>query len=119
MSIHWFGAPLVRFATWPEPGTIHKGELVAYQQHGAQNRDRTKEVGCVVLGQDDGSWLKVALDKAQLATVVDNAVIAIRYRQANGDWGTPHLAIIYRGDSDKGYKIFEAKGGFEDERTTQ
>lgn len=117
MSIHWFGAPIVRFATWPKPGTVHKGELVVYQQHGAQNRDRTKEVGCVVLKQDDGTWLKVALDKGRLATVVDNAVIAIRHRQAMGDTGIPCLAVIYRADSDKGYKVFEAKGGLKREET--
>lgn len=115
VSVHWIvEPPPVRFAKFEHDGDTVKGKLLSYQpHHGAQNYDRTAEVGCVVLEQPDGSWLKVGLDKGQLATAVDNAHIALIHSTRPEAEAVPVMAIRYEGKSDKGHKVFRVRCGWE------
>ena len=115
MTVHWAPeVPPIRFAKFEREGDTVRGRLVAYQpHHGAMNYDRTAEVGCVVLEQPNGDWVKVGLDKGQLATAVDHAHMALVHAPSGSAGSRPYLAIRFEGKSDKGHKVFRARGGWE------
>lgn len=115
MTVRWLNEPpTVRFARFENDGDTVRGRLLVYQpHHGAQNYDRTAEVGCVILEQVDGSWLKVALDKGQLATAVDHAHVMLIHAERPKMGGQPYMAIRYEGKSDKGHKVFRVRTGWE------
>ena len=104
--------PAVRFATkFDTPGQSIAGAFVHYHPtYGAQTYVDRKPCGVLMLKRPDGGIVKLALDKGQLATAVDNALAlapsVLDPAQA------PYLIVrvTYKGDA-KGYKEFECKIG--------
>jgi len=75
--------PNVAFANFPEPGSAVVGALVHYHPtHGAENYERTRPVGVLLLKQADGTVAKIALESAQLAAAVANAVALAKFEIA-------------------------------------
>lgn len=119
MSVKWIKDELpIRFAKFDTPGDAVRGRVVAYTPlYGAENYDRTETVGAVVLhdsGATEPVLVKVALDKGQLATQVENAMIRAYMDEAVGRvW----LAIKFEAWSDaearRGHKVFKAVSGIE------
>lgn len=109
--------PKVRFAVFEHERDVVIGGVVAYTPlHGAQNYERTAQVGALVLQVEPGQWVKIGLDKEQLATAVENAV-----RQAEVTFGpclgsrNLVMAVRFMGwskDDKKGYKVFKVTPGF-------
>lgn len=119
MSVKWIKDELpIRFAKFDNPGDTVKGRVVAYTPlYGAENYDRTETVGAVVLhdpGAAEAVLVKVALDKGQLATQVENAMIRAYMDE---EVGRVWLAIKFEGWSDgetrRGHKVFKAVSGIE------
>ena len=118
MSVKWIKDELpIRFARFDNPGDLVKGFVAAYTPlYGAMNYDRTETVGVVVLhdpGAREAALVKVGLDKGQLATQVENAMIRA---QMSGMSGRIWLAIRFdewsEGNS-KGHKVFKVVPGVE------
>ena len=92
-------------------GDVIYGRLVHYHpSSGAQNFDRTGDVGLLVLEDDEGKWWKIGLEKGALASAVNGAFISLADRSLTDP---TYIAIQFSGmsDTEPPYKMFKAWAG--------
>ena len=109
----------MRFATkdtFPSPDSCIVGRFVHFDpDRGAQTYDRSRECGVLVLAVvagDDIVWLRIPLDKQQLADAVYWAVVSLRHHCEVYDVKPVNCGLIVRyigeeqAQSGKSYKAY-------------
>ena len=97
-----------RFVQFKEPGDFVVGGIVHHHPtFGAQTFDR-EDCGLLVLQTAPNTWVRVGLDKGNLATAVNNAII-----MRNRTW-TDHtdgivMIVAFVEVHEKGYKVYRAR----------
>lgn len=104
----------IRFAgadDFREPGDKIVGALLHHHPTvGAEDFDRTTQVGVLMLKQVTGEIVKIALDKGQLATEVNNAMAIAKF--AMHPFARAMVKVTYVGTHNRGHKMYEVGVGF-------